>query len=283
MPHSEPVCITSAAKNEFFLEQQCSIEEQEEFHELEQFWDEEKQRLSDVDGQKPIANSWEERFLKDDVLSEPSPTKKSKGEVITVKGETAKDIPTSYVISGFEPHELIAIGTYVDKTITPGFRYKVRKNLTEDYLFDGQALHLENVGLGYGKRITFQGSSLNENENYFWSDSRIHGFGFTLQTLTTQEAFEITGQPGRLVIRNPALSPDTELNTVVKDNGRVEKLIRVNFSCDVVMKRGNIFMEDVEVQGLALVVRNGSSAMAKIEKIVLEKFLDEGCCLLPEE
>lgn len=179
------------------------------------------------------------------------------------------------------------LGTYVDKSIIPGFSYKVRKNLTNEYLFDGRAIPLENVGLGYGKRITFQGETLNDNENYFWSDSRVHGFGFTLQTLS-QNAFTVTdstGQVGRVVISNPALIPDNELSTVVRDNGRVEKTVRVNFSCDATMREGksNIFVEDVEVQGLALVVREGASEVAKVEKIVLENFIADGCCLLPEE
>lgn len=179
------------------------------------------------------------------------------------------------------------LGTYVDKSITPGFSYKVRKNLTNEYLFDGKALPLENVGLGYGKRITFQGDALNDNNNFFWSDSRVHGFGFTLQTLS-QNAFAVTdstGQVGRVVISNPALTPDNELTTVVRDNGRVEKMVRVNFSCDATMSGGksNIFMEEVEVQGLALVVCEGASEIAKVEKIVLEKFIADGCCLLPEE
>ena len=73
-------------------------------------------------------------------------------------------------------------GTYVDPSIVPGFSYRVRvlgrKKTT--YLFDGEALTLRSIGIGYGKRISFTSHSLNFNSNYFWSDNNTEGYGFEL-------------------------------------------------------------------------------------------------------
>ncbi|GIY78370.1 hypothetical protein CDAR_179691, partial [Caerostris darwini] len=209
-----------------------------------------------------------------------------------IKGEDIKDIPTSYVIGGFAPHEFIVIGTYVDKNILAGFQYKVRKNLTDEYLFDGKAQHLETVGLGYGKRLTFEGDSLNENDNYFWSDSRVHGYGFTFQAISSNAVFRIqdttTKQDiGRIIINSPSVSPDVEISTVVQDGGKIEKRVAVHFSCDVILSSSctqqNVFVEDVVAKGEAVMVRGGATSNARVVKIVLDEFIMERCILLPEE
>ncbi|KFM74707.1 hypothetical protein X975_11707, partial [Stegodyphus mimosarum] len=57
-----------------------------------------------------------------------------------VRGGDIGDIPTCYDLKGFKAGELIVKGTYVDPNIIPGFKYKVRKNLTDEYLFGGKAL-----------------------------------------------------------------------------------------------------------------------------------------------
>ncbi|GFT80284.1 uncharacterized protein NPIL_246391 [Nephila pilipes] len=296
---SEAVCISATGAEEVFTEQ-CSLEEQVgEWQALEQFWGEEKQRLQDIDGQtRPLSNSLEKHLMFDNYLNEPSPQNSLKETFTTVenlqimKGADIKDIPTSYVIGGFEPNELIVIGTYVDKGILPGFQYKVRKNLGGEYLFDGKALTLETIGLGYGKRLTFQGESLNENDNYFWSDSRLHGYGFTLQAISPNTVFRILDTAinkdiGRIIVNNPAISADTEIGTAVLDSGRIEKRVIVNFSCDVLLSspstRQTVFVEDVSVKGEALLIRDGASTKARIAKIVLQEFIEEGCHLLPEE
>ncbi|GFY48352.1 uncharacterized protein TNIN_389871 [Trichonephila inaurata madagascariensis] len=295
---SEAVCISASVAEEMFTEQ-CSVEEQNgEWQELEQFWGEEKQRLIDLDGQtRPLSNSLEKHLMYDNYLNEPTPKNSLKESFATtenfriIKGADIKDIPTSYVIGGFEPNELIAIGTYVDKDILPGFQYKVRKNLSDEYLFDGKALTLETIGLGYGKRLTFQGESLNENDNYFWSDSRLHGYGFTLQALSPNSVFTlfdtaVNKDIGRIIVNNPAVLPDTEISTVVLDNGRVEKRVAVTFTCDVVLSSAstqqNVFVEDVSVKGEALLIRDASTK-ARIDEIVLQDFIMDGCHLLPEE
>lgn len=71
------------------------------------------------------------------------------------------------------------VGTYVDPRIVPGFRYRVRLAGSKKRFFNGRALRLVSVGMGYAKRITFEPDQerLNESENHFWSDSNPDGYG----------------------------------------------------------------------------------------------------------
>lgn len=73
---------------------------------------------------------------------------------------------------------LLSTGTYVDPRILPGFKYIVRRLDSVTPLFDGRALKLVSVGVGYGKRISFEPDEgcLNDPRNYFWSDSASQGF-----------------------------------------------------------------------------------------------------------
>lgn len=183
-------------------------------------------------------------------------------------------------------------GTYVDKDIIPGFRYKVRKNLSEEYLFGGEAKHLESIGTGYGKRITFEGETLNENENYFWSDSSVNGYGFTFQAISNEDVLNIldtkTGRlSGRILINNPSLKTDVILSTSIGERGYVEKEVEVYFSCDVILNditnHQNLFVENTAVRGKAIVVRENLSSKAKIQQIFLNDFILDSCLLVPEE
>mgnify|MGYP006952275954 FL=1 len=70
------------------------------------------------------------------------------------------------------------------------------------YLFDGKPLVLLNIGRGYSKRLTFEpdiNTTLNENKNYFWTDSRSGGFGFEVHVLNVGDKFMIH-DPSRLVV-----------------------------------------------------------------------------------
>lgn len=88
----------------------------------------------------------------------------------------------------------------MDPRILPGFRYRVRHVGTERYLFNGRALTLQSIGLGYGKRLTFTGDSLNFNDNYFWSDSDPRGFAFSLDAVQPADRLTIYGNNGVGVI-----------------------------------------------------------------------------------
>lgn len=62
-----------------------------------------------------------------------------------------------------------------------------------NYLFNGKALTLLNIGRGYARRLTFESgeSKLNNNENYFWSDSRPEGFSFEIEVVSVGDKFTI--------------------------------------------------------------------------------------------
>lgn len=71
---------------------------------------------------------------------------------------------------------LTLLGTFVDEQILPGFYYRVRRIDSDDFLFGGEARLLLNIGMGYGKRITFLGNSTKDNsEFYFYSDTETKG------------------------------------------------------------------------------------------------------------
>jgi hypothetical protein len=61
------------------------------------------------------------------------------------------------------------------------------------HLFNGRALQLQSIGRGYARRITFKADSnmLNNNTNYFWSDSRTEGFAFELEVVSPGDKFTL--------------------------------------------------------------------------------------------
>ncbi|XP_031554435.1 uncharacterized protein LOC116291406 [Actinia tenebrosa] len=99
------------------------------------------------------------------------PSSKAGTTSITVFGADINDIPTSYDVPGLGVHELAVVGTFVHGMIIPGFPYRVRLNGSNEYLFEGNALVLEAIGQGYGKRLTFECDDLLNNKNFFWSDN----------------------------------------------------------------------------------------------------------------
>jgi hypothetical protein len=80
----------------------------------------------------------------------------------------------------------------------PGFHYRVRPAGSKKLLFEGQSLRLVSIGLGYGKRITFEPrvKNLNASNNFFWSDSHPDGLGFEPRAVHAGMKFEVraTGQ-----------------------------------------------------------------------------------------
>ncbi|XP_035206188.1 uncharacterized protein LOC118181216 [Stegodyphus dumicola] len=275
---SEPICIPS---------EPCSPIE--EWQDLEQFWGEAKQRLQDPES-LPLSSSLEEHLLHDDYIptvKEESLAKNSCNKW-AVRGEDIGDIPTCYDSKGFKPGELVVKGTYVDPKIIPGFRYKVRKNLNDEYLFGGKSLRLESIGLGYGKRMTFESYTLNENDNFFWSDSYGPGYGLQLQAVDPDENFHIMDTSlgkkiGRAIV---CKSESNEISSAVSEDGQIQKECRVYIICDVILNDSsnmqNIYIEDVATQGVAQILRNANSSKAELQKIILDNFILEGCQLLPE-
>lgn len=115
-----------------------------------------------------------------------TPGVKSNWRRTNVSGAAIGDVPAKYTITGLESFELPVVGTYVDPRIVPGFRYKVRVAGSKGRLFNGQALRLNSIGMGYAKRITFEcdPNNLNESQNHFWSDSNPDGYGLVYRPAT---------------------------------------------------------------------------------------------------
>jgi hypothetical protein len=61
------------------------------------------------------------------------------------------------------------------------------------HLFNGCALRLLSIGRGYSHRLTFEANTntLNNNSNYFWSDSSPDGFAFELEVVSPGDKFTL--------------------------------------------------------------------------------------------
>lgn len=108
------------------------------------------------------------------------------------------DLPAQYTICAVEPHQLPVVGVYIDKRVTPGFKYRVRPlpevgkpSTIKKCLFDDRALTLQSIGRGYARRFTFEAdkNKLNDNEHYFWSDNRPEGYAFELELISEGDKF----------------------------------------------------------------------------------------------
>ncbi|XP_050545159.1 uncharacterized protein LOC126907709 isoform X2 [Daktulosphaira vitifoliae] len=188
----------------------------------------------------------------------------NKQRQLVLNGCSIGDVPTVYTITGLEPYELPVIGTYIDSRITPGFNYKVRPAGHKHHLFNGNALQLVNIGMGYGKRITFKPdkNNLNNNTNYFWSDSYPDGYGFEPQAVFCGMKFDIMdgtlkiGQATVFRSDNPQIE-DQQSIVKGKLGSTITKYIHIDVTCHVVLKGNEVVEEshDLGVSGTAVVVK----------------------------
>lgn len=181
---------------------------------------------------------------------------------LQIHGSQIGDIPTQYSVPLLKPYELPAVGTYVDKNIIPGFVYRVRLNGTDDHLFDGEALRLQSIGQGYGKRLTFECDDLLENPNFFWSDSNHEdGYGFAIQVISEAMRLGVLDCQGRRVAQAVVTAVDEaqEVEHSQIENGNVELQVRVTFECKLQFTgdeyvpeylRGNVI--EIPVSGLVV-------------------------------
>ncbi|XP_042218431.1 uncharacterized protein LOC121863739 [Homarus americanus] len=190
--------------------------------------------------------------------------------IAVVNGEKIGDIPIKYSVKGLLPHEMPVVGTYVDPRILTGFRYRVRATDSKRPMFSGAALTLQAIGRGYGKRLTFASDNLNNNENYFWSDSNPEGYGFSIQAISPGDDFKIISSSGKDLGRARVFradAPQVEESYNVSSEGHVTKRVRVTVTCDV-----TFLGEDhtLVVTGTAVVVRRGRVAcVQRLEDVAL--------------
>ena len=71
--------------------------------------------------------------------------------------------------------------------------FQNKPQVMSKHMFNGRALRLLSIGRGYSRRLTFQAdsSTLNNNNNYFWSDSRPEGFAFELEVVSPGDKFTL--------------------------------------------------------------------------------------------
>lgn len=152
---------------------------------------------------------------------------------LRVRGVDVGDFPTEYVVPALLPYEIPVVGTYVDSRIVPGFAYRVRRNGTNDYLFDGAALVLKSIGKGYGKRLTFH-SDATENDNFFWSDSNDEeGFSFSIQVIFEGDRFNVLDRQSRRVAEATltAVNIEQEIEKIYLRKRHLSVVVSVEIEC----------------------------------------------------
>jgi hypothetical protein len=187
---------------------------------------------------------------------------------ITVCGTSVSDVPASYSISGLRKNEIPVIGTYVDSRVLPGFHYIVRPAHATKPLFNGESVKLRTIGRGYGKRFTFESASKNGNDQYFWSDSYVEGFGFAPHEVFPGMFFKIFAGEDELIgtaLVKKADKPQEEIETVVLPNGGVLKRLRVEIICHLEVGTG--VTRACRVSGTAVVIRISETGCAKVVRI----------------
>lgn len=185
-----------------------------------------------------------------------------------------RDFPIQYKSAGIRPHEFPVIGFHVDENICPGFRYRVRYMGTKDFLFNGEPRMLQSIGLGYGKRLTFSGETLNNNENYFWSDSRPEGYAFRVCAVEAGDKFVIYDEMSRVVGDVDIIEVDenqTEEKTVYEPD-YVTKIVRVRLTANTQYHLHHGMLMDVtdhmtNLEGTAVLVRHRGSMAATLQQI----------------
>lgn len=198
-----------------------------------------------------------------------------------VRGENINDVPTTYTIFGLEPYEMPVIGTYIDPRIVPGFHYRVRPagqlaGSKRKPLFGGQPLQLTSIGMGYGKRLVFSSNSLNNPQNYLWSDSHPDGLGFEPSAVRAGMRFEVfAGQLrlGEAVVFRADAPQAEKRQEILEENGKhgVLKHIQVELTCSVSLDTTGSDKEvephTMRVSGTAIVAKAPGQTSAQLLRV----------------
>ena len=106
---------------------------------------------------------------------------------------------------------------------------------TDNYLFGGAPKLLQSIGMGYGKRLTFENSSLNgSNTNYFYSDSNEAGYAFSIVAVRPGDRYVVVDECQRPIGEASVdeVVQQQEISSSITNNGVVKRLL-VTFSCTV--------------------------------------------------
>lgn len=145
---------------------------------------------------------------------------------------------------------------------------------SKDFLFNGEPRMLQSIGLGYGKRLTFSGETLNNNENYFWSDSRPEGYAFTVCAVEAGDKFVIYDEMSHVVGDVDIIEvyeSQTEEKTVYEPD-YVTKIVRVRLTANIQYHIHHGMLMDVtdhvtNLEGTAVLVRHRGSMAATLQQI----------------
>lgn len=229
---------------------------------------------------EPIHN--DPGFMPPELLPSDKPVtfalSKTGGLSSTVFGADINDIPTSYNVPELDVHELPVVGTFVHGKILPGFSYRVRLNGTNQYLFDGNALVLEAVGQGFGKRLTFECNDLLNNKNFFWSDNNPpNGYALSMKLPIAGE-YAVKNKEdrfiGRLTIKEVHDHQIVQAMRCLQDGIQIEAQVKMlcHFtSCP------NMDTSEKIVGGIAIATKKGKNIQVdRIENVSIDGI--ENCC-----
>lgn len=204
----------------------------------------------------------------------------SRDKEVLLDASTLGDVPAVYRVPPLAPHQLPVIGVYIDPRVRTGFRYKVRPMQALDaaplsmkprYLFDGKALTLQSIGRGFARRITFEphDCTLNENNNYFWTDSRPEGFVFEIEAVSIGDKFTIydaNHEPQGILEVVQQQKNQVELDQQICDDGAIVKKVKINTLCKVEWYENDGATKLVPVTGIAILKKGRGKA--SVERVV---------------
>ncbi|XP_013164983.1 PREDICTED: uncharacterized protein LOC106115893 isoform X1 [Papilio xuthus] len=216
---------------------------------------------------------------------------------VILDASTLGDVPAVYRVPQPAPHQMPVIGVYIDPRVRTGFRYKIRPMQALDapplsvkprYLFDGKALTLQSIGRGFARRLTFEpiDSTLNENNNYFWSDSRPEGFLFEIEAVSVGDKFTIydaNHEPQGILEVVQQQKNQIEINQLIGADGTIEKKVKINTLCKVEWYENDGATKLVPVTGVALLKKGrGNASVVRVINVAIGiKQLKKGYELKP--
>ncbi|KAL4715950.1 hypothetical protein ACJJTC_013250 [Scirpophaga incertulas] len=211
-------------------------------------------------------------------------TETSSEKEVILDASILGDVPAVYRVPQPAPHEMPVIGVYIDPRVRTGFRYKVRPMQSLDaqplsvkprYLFGGNALILQSIGRGFARRLTFEplNCSLNENSNYFWSDSRPEGFAFEIEAVSVGDKFTIYDAnhetQGTLEVMQQQKN-QMELEQKISDDGVIEKKVKINTLCKVEWYENDGATKLVPVTGIAVLKKGrGNATLTRVINVAI--------------
>ena len=128
--------------------------------------------------------------------------------------------------------------------------------------------------MGYGKRITFEADNLNANENYFYSDTHLAGYAFSLHGLCGREKFLVYDVEQYVVAQADVerVQAEKELSTETDSTGGVIKTVSVALTCSLRFKRAANLLpilcnRTVQLQGVLVLFKAKRAKCAEVSCI----------------